>query len=133
MDLATARAALGLPSVDELTVPIDRVTYDSTATGPGALHCCVPGSTVDGHAFAADAVRRGASALLVQRHLMDVPVDVPQLVVDDVRVAMATAADVVYGHPSGELTVVGVTGTNGKTTTTFLLRSIFEAAGRTTA
>ena len=133
MDLATVRAALGLPAIDETTTVVDRVTYDSSTTGSGALHCCVPGATVDGHDFAADAVRRGAAALLVQRHLVDVADDVPQLVVADVRVSMARAADVVYGHPSGELAVVGVTGTNGKTTTTFLLRSIFEAADRTTA
>ena len=131
--LDRVRAALGLASVDEPTIAIDRVTYDSTTAGPGALHCCFPGSTRDGHDFAADAVARGAAALLVEHTIATIPAAVPQLVVPDARAAMAVAADVVYDHPSGDLTIVGVTGTNGKTTTTFLLRSIFEAAGRPTA
>jgi UDP-N-acetylmuramoyl-L-alanyl-D-glutamate--2,6-diaminopimelate ligase len=87
----------------------------------------VPGQRADGHDFAADAVGRGAVALLVERPL-DVPV--PQVVVGDVRLAMALAADAFFGRPTRELDVAGVTGTNGKTTTAFLLYSVLAAAGR---
>ena len=94
--------------------------------GPGTLFCAVPGLRADGHDFAAEAVARGAAAVLVQRPL-DLPV--PQVLVDDARMATALAASAVLGHPSRALTVVGVTGTNGKTTCAFLLRAVLEAAG----
>jgi UDP-N-acetylmuramoyl-L-alanyl-D-glutamate--2,6-diaminopimelate ligase len=87
----------------------------------------VPGATADGHDFARGAVAAGAVALLVDRELADVAV--PQVVVDDVRGAMGPLAAAVHGHPSRSLTVVGVTGTNGKTTTTAMLASVFAAAG----
>src|SRR5204862_4780699 len=101
--------------------------YAARAVEPGALFFCVPGTRADGHDFAPDAVARGAVALVVERPL-DLPV--PQLVVDDARAAMAVAADVFFGEPTRELEVVGVTGTNGKTTTAFLLYAILAAAGR---
>ena len=103
------------------------LAYDARAVAPGALFFCVPGSLADGHDFAADAVAGGAVALVVERQL---EVDVPQLVVGNVRAAMAVAADAFFGEPTRSLEVAGVTGTNGKTTTAFLLRSILEAAGR---
>ena len=105
------------------------LAYDARAVTPGAaaLFFCVPGSRADGHDFAADAVASGAVALVVERPL---EIDVPQLVVGDVRAAMAMAADAFFGEPTRSLEVAGVTGTNGKTTTTFLLRAILEAAGR---
>jgi UDP-N-acetylmuramoyl-L-alanyl-D-glutamate--2,6-diaminopimelate ligase len=106
---------------------VARVDHDSRAVAGGSLYCCVPGAVADGHDFAADALARGAVALLVERVL---PLPVPQLVVPDVRAAMAPAAAAVAGWPSRELTVVGVTGTNGKTTVTHLLERIFAAAGR---
>ena len=87
---------------------------------------CVPGFRADGHDFAADAVARGAAALVVERELA---LAVPQLVVESSRRAMALAADRFEGHPSGDLVLVGVTGTNGKTTTGLLLASVLEAAG----
>jgi UDP-N-acetylmuramoyl-L-alanyl-D-glutamate--2,6-diaminopimelate ligase len=102
------------------------LAYDARRVTPGALFFCVPGSRVDGHDFAADVVAAGAVALVVERPL---EVDVPQLVVDDARAAMAIAADAFFGEPTRELEVAGVTGTNGKTTTAFLLRSILDAAG----
>src|SRR6266700_3234341 len=108
-------------------VEIGDLAYDARAAEPGSLFFCVPGSRADGHEFAADAVANGAVALVVER---PVDLDVPQLVVPDVRRAMAPVADEFFGHPSEELQVVGVTGTNGKTTTTFLLYSILAAAGR---
>jgi UDP-N-acetylmuramoyl-L-alanyl-D-glutamate--2,6-diaminopimelate ligase len=108
-------------------VEIGDLAYEAAAVGPGTLFFCVPGSRADGHDFAAEAVAGGAVALVVERPL---PLDVPQLVVADVRRAMAPAADEFFGRPSEELQVAGVTGTNGKTTTAFLMYSILAAAGR---
>ena len=103
------------------------LAYDARRVTPGSLFVCVPGLRTDGHDFAAEAVANGAAALLVERPL-ELPV--PQLVVGDARAAMALAADAFFGHPTRELEVAGVTGTNGKTTTAFLLFSILAAAGR---
>jgi UDP-N-acetylmuramoyl-L-alanyl-D-glutamate--2,6-diaminopimelate ligase len=103
------------------------LAYDARAVEPGALFFCVPGARADGHDFAPDAVARGAVAMVVERPL---ELEVPQLVVDDSRAAMAVAADVFFGEPTHELQVAGVTGTNGKTTTAFLVYAILAAAGR---
>jgi len=102
------------------------LAYDARAVAPGALFFCVPGSRADGHDFVGDALERGAAALVVERPLEHA---VPQLVVPDTRRAMPVAADEFFGHPTEELRVAGVTGTNGKTTTTFLVYAILEAAG----
>jgi UDP-N-acetylmuramoyl-L-alanyl-D-glutamate--2,6-diaminopimelate ligase len=111
---------------------VSSVTFDSRDTSCGALFCCIPGGQRDGHDFAAEAVAAGASALLVERPLA---LDVPQVVVEagTAREAMALAAAEVYGHPSRDLVVVGVTGTNGKTTVTHMLQSILESSGTRTA
>jgi UDP-N-acetylmuramoyl-L-alanyl-D-glutamate--2,6-diaminopimelate ligase len=114
--------------VSRAPVEIADLAYDARAVAPGALFFCVPGERADGHDFAADAVARGAAALVVERALSGP--DVPQLVVPDARLAMAQAADVFFGRPTSELEVVGVTGTTGKTTTAHLLHSVLEAAGR---
>ena len=103
------------------------LAYDARAVTPGDLFFAVPGERADGHDFAPDAVVRGAAAVVVERAL-DLPV--PQVVVSDSRAAMAPAADVFFGEPTRELEVVGVTGTSGKTTTSFLLFAILAAAGR---
>jgi len=108
-------------------VEIGDLAYDTRAVTADALFFCVPGRRVDGHDLAWEAIERGAAAIVVER-LLDVRV--PQLVVLDSRAAMAMAADVFFGEPTKELEVAGVTGTNGKTTTAFLLRSMLEAAGR---
>jgi UDP-N-acetylmuramoyl-L-alanyl-D-glutamate--2,6-diaminopimelate ligase len=121
-DAVGAREILNPAQVD-----ISDLAYDARLVAPGALFACVPGQRADGHDFAAAAVERGAVALLAERAL---PVSVPQLLVPDARLAMALAADVFFGTPTRELEVVGVTGTNGKTTTAFLLYSILAAAGR---
>ena len=107
-------------------VEIGDLAYDTRSVAPGALFFCVPGRRQDGHELAWEAIERGAVALVVEREL---EVGVPQLLVPDVRAAMAVAADVFFGEPTKELEVVGVTGTNGKTTTAFLLHSMLEAAG----
>jgi UDP-N-acetylmuramoyl-L-alanyl-D-glutamate--2,6-diaminopimelate ligase len=119
---APIRQVLGDPSATQVTT----LTLDSGAVAPGTLFCCVPGRTFDGHDFAPEAVTIGATALLCQRPL---DLKVTQVVVDHVRPAVGPLAAALYGHPSRDLTVVGVTGTNGKTTTTWLLESIFGAAG----
>ena len=114
---------------DPSAVDVVTVVNDSRSVVPGALFCCVTGATVDGHDRAREAVAAGAVALLCERVL---PVEVAQVVVADVRAAMGVVAAALHGHPSSQLPVVGITGTNGKTTTTHLLAAILEAAGRPT-
>jgi UDP-N-acetylmuramoyl-L-alanyl-D-glutamate--2,6-diaminopimelate ligase len=113
-------------------VEVRDLAYDARAVTPGAAFFCVRGERADGHDFAAQAVENGAVALVVERPVELPPHqgDVRQLVVADSRAAMAVAADVFFGEPTRELEVAGVTGTNGKTTTAFLLHSILESAGR---
>ncbi len=111
-------------------VSVTGIVVDSRSAGPGALYCCVPGQRFDGHDFAPAAVAAGAVALLCQRPL---PLPVPQVIVAAVRPALGPLADALYDHPSRRLCVIGVTGTNGKTTTTALLAGVLTAAGRPTA
>jgi UDP-N-acetylmuramoyl-L-alanyl-D-glutamate--2,6-diaminopimelate ligase len=109
--------------------PVDVVelAYDTRAVVPGTLFFCVRGSHADGHAFAPTAAAAGAVAFVVEE---PVPVERPQLVVPNVRRAMPAAASLFFGNPTAELDVAAVTGTNGKTTTAFLLHAILDAAGR---
>jgi UDP-N-acetylmuramoyl-L-alanyl-D-glutamate--2,6-diaminopimelate ligase len=104
------------------------VAYRSSEVRPRFLFFCVPGTKGDGHAFAPEAARAGASAVVVERWL-DLPEEVVQVRVSSVRDAMGPVAAAFYGHPSRRLVMVGVTGTNGKTTTTYLLERVFEQAG----
>ncbi|HVF13844.1 MAG TPA: UDP-N-acetylmuramoyl-L-alanyl-D-glutamate--2,6-diaminopimelate ligase, partial [Acidimicrobiales bacterium] len=119
---------------DPAGTDIVAITATSQTVLPGSLFCCVQGRTTDGHRFAPAAVAAGAVALLCERPL-DTAVlgrEVPQAVVADGRAAMARAAAALHNHPSRRVAVVGVTGTNGKTTTTHLLKAILEADGRGT-
>ncbi len=109
--------------------PVTGVAYRSDAVRPGDAFFCISGFRHDGHAFAADAVSRGAVAV-VSEHPLEV--GIPNAVVGDTRVALAFAAARIYGFPSRHLGLVGVTGTNGKTTTTYILDSIMRAAGHVT-
>jgi UDP-N-acetylmuramoyl-L-alanyl-D-glutamate--2,6-diaminopimelate ligase len=109
---------------------IGGLAYDTRRVTPGTLFFCVPGFTRDGHDFAAQAVADGAVALVVERHLPEV--DVPQVRVESVRAAMAPAAAAFFGDPTATLRAAGITGTNGKTTTAFLLHALLEAGGRQT-
>jgi UDP-N-acetylmuramoyl-L-alanyl-D-glutamate--2,6-diaminopimelate ligase len=111
----------------EPSVEIRDLAYDSRRVGPGTLFFCFPGERTDGHDFAAAAVEAGASALVVERPL---ELEVPQAQVEDARAAMAPIAATFNGDPTSELGVVGITGTNGKTTTAFLVRHLLESAGR---
>ena len=108
-------------------VVVRGVTHDSRAVAPGTLFVAVPGLHVDGHDFVDDAIRRGAAAALVEHPVIDR--GLPQLVVESTRRALATAAAWWYGDPSADLGVVGITGTDGKTTTSFLATAALEAAG----
>jgi len=128
MQLDRLIAALGPAEVvGPAPLEVADLAYDTRSVVRGALFFCVRGSTVDGHELADDAVAAGAAALVVERVL---EVAVPQVVVPSVRAAMPCAADEFFGHPSQELEIAAVTGTNGKTTTAFLLRAILDAAGR---
>ena len=128
MQLERVIAALAPQDViGRASVELTDLAYDARAVRPGALFFCVPGERHDGHDFAGDAIERGAVALVVERPL---DLDVPQLVVTETRSAMAVAADEFFGRPTETLDVVGVTGTNGKTTTAYLVHAILEAAGR---
>src|SRR4051794_15035525 len=120
----TLRDLLGKGPAD---VRITGLAFDNRVVEAGTLFFCVPGFTRDGHDFAPDAIERGAAALVVARPL---GLGVPEVLVEDVRSAMATAAARFYGDPTARLPVVGITGTNGKTTTAFLVRSLVEAADR---
>ncbi len=111
------------------SVEVVDLAYDSRKAGAGTLFFCVRGEKVDGHDFAARAVEAGATALVVEREL---EFDLAQVIVPDARAAMAPIAARFFGDPTSELRVVGVTGTNGKTTTAFLIREILEGAGVST-
>ena len=99
------------------------IEYDSRRVKKGSLFCCIVGSLFDGHTFAEGAIQNGATALLVEREL---PLPVPQLVVKNARKAMAEMAAAFYGYPQREMMMLGVTGTNGKTTTTYMVKAIAE-------
>ncbi|MGN6215660.1 MAG: UDP-N-acetylmuramoyl-L-alanyl-D-glutamate--2,6-diaminopimelate ligase [Solirubrobacterales bacterium] len=116
----------GVRIVGDASVGIAELAYDSRKVEPGTLFFCVVGEKADGHRFAPRAVEDGAAALVVEREMTALAV--PQVVVPSSRAAMAPVAARFWGDPTGELRVVGVTGTNGKTTTAFLVREILEAA-----
>src|SRR5438552_10737795 len=107
-------------------VAIEGLAYDSRVVGPGDLFFCVSGFESDGHQFAAQAVERGAAALVVER---PIGLSVPEVLVSSSRDAMAPVAARFYGDPSAQLRVVGITGTNGKTTTAYLVRALLQAQG----
>lgn len=113
--------------------PISGIAYRSDAVHPGDAFCCIVGLKADGHSFAQDAIDRGARVLIVERkvYLADAT-DVTEVVVKDSRKAMARLASRFYGNPSEAFSLVGVTGTNGKTTTTFLVNHIAQVLGNKT-
>ena len=105
---------------------INKIEYNSRHTAKGDLFCCVVGTFSDGHDYAATAAQAGAAALVVEHEL---DIDLPQLVVANTRIAMAELAAAFYRNPSREMKMVGVTGTNGKTSTTYMIKAIAEHAG----
>ncbi|MDL2217856.1 UDP-N-acetylmuramoyl-L-alanyl-D-glutamate--2,6-diaminopimelate ligase [Christensenellaceae bacterium OttesenSCG-928-M15] len=106
---------------------IASIEYDSRKAKPGCLFSCIVGTFSDGHDYAAQAVKNGAAALLVEREM---PFDVPQVIVSNTRIAMAEMAAEFYDHPERGMRFVGITGTNGKTTSTYMLKAIAERAGK---
>jgi UDP-N-acetylmuramoyl-L-alanyl-D-glutamate--2,6-diaminopimelate ligase len=124
---ALSDAVRPLRTINLASTEITDLAYDARRVTPGTLFVCVRGLRADGHDFAPQAVENGAAALLVER---PVGLPVPQLVVADARAAMGLVADTFFASPTRELSVAGVTGTNGKTTTAFLLYAILAAAGR---
>jgi UDP-N-acetylmuramoyl-L-alanyl-D-glutamate--2,6-diaminopimelate ligase len=122
-DVMAPERVIGLP-VGE----VSSLAYDSRQVGPGTLFFAVPGVHVDGHEFAAAAVEQGALGVVVEHELPDI--GAVQLIVDSTRRALADAADAWFGRPSEQLEVIGITGTDGKTTTSFLAVAMLLAAGR---
>ncbi|HEX2925187.1 MAG TPA: UDP-N-acetylmuramoyl-L-alanyl-D-glutamate--2,6-diaminopimelate ligase [Ruminiclostridium sp.] len=111
-----------------LDVEIESVAYDSRKTKHGSLFVCVEGTVVDGHKYINDAIENGTKAFLVQKHV-DVPDGITIVEVDDTRFGLAAVSDAFFGHPSRKFNLIGITGTKGKTTTTYMVKSILEAAG----
>lgn len=107
-------------------VEVKNICYDSRKVTENSLFVCVTGFVTDGHEYAGAAVQNGAVALVCE-HRVDS--DIAQVLVDDSRKALAYLADRYYGHPSGKMKLIGITGTNGKTTTTYLVKRILECAG----
>jgi len=130
MNLRAVASTLGCATPDRAgDIEIADLAYDSRTVQPGSLFFCVPGAREDGHAHAVQAVQAGAAALVVERRLSLPDRPVPQLIVESSREAMGVLAAPFFGHPSRTVAVAGVTGTNGKTTTTYMLESIFRATG----
>ena len=113
-------------SLPQREADITDIAYDSRKVKPGALFCCLRGEKTDGHRFAKQAVDSGAAALIVEERL---PLDVPQLLVADGREAMARSAACFFDHPERKMTMLAVTGTNGKTSTTYMVKAVAEEAG----
>ena len=130
VQLSELAAAVGAELVGDGRIPVLDVTHDSRQVGPGFLFVAVRGFNSDGHDFVPQAIVGGAAALCVERR-QETPL--PQLIVSDTRAALPRLAATVHHHPSRRLRVVGVTGTNGKTTVAYLLESIAIAAGLTGA
>ncbi len=115
-------------SAPGLDVSCTGVTHDSRLAKPGSVFVALPGQKADGAAFAPQAIASGAVAIVAERSASG-SVGVPWIVVTDARLALALLAAEFFGHPSRQMKVVGITGTNGKTTTSYVMHSIFEAAG----
>ena len=129
MNICELAKALGASAEGGENIEITGLCASAAKVQRGDLFFCYKGRSFDSHEVAARAVRGGAAALVCERKL-DLPV--PQLIVGDGRAAMTAAAREFYGRPDRRLKMVGVTGTNGKTTVTYMLDSIFRAAGRST-
>ncbi len=114
-----------------LDVEVTDIIYDSRKVVPGSMFVCIPGAVADGHKFAGAAVEAGACVLLVEKEIeLPVEADVTVIMVPDTHYAMAFVSAAFFGYPAEEMKTIGITGTKGKTTTTYLVKSILENAGR---
>jgi len=127
LDLRSLVRNLECKIIGDENTKVDGLAYDSRRVSKGDLFFCISGFSADGHNYAQSAVENGASALMVTRVL---DINVPQILVSDDRQAMAAIACEFFGHPSKRLKTIGVTGTNGKTTTTYMCKSIAEKSGK---
>ena len=119
-----------------LDVEVDKILYDTRTlrdkeVGRGWMFICIPGVNFDGHSYAKEAVQKGAGVLVVSKEIPKAKNwEVTVIRVEDTRYAMAFLSAAYFGHPAEKLTVIGITGTKGKTTSTYLVKSILEHAGR---
>ena len=111
-------------------VEISDFQYDSRKVEKDGLFVCITGFQTDGHKYIPMALEKGAAALLCEHRVENVPEGVTVLVTKNNRIALALLSDHFYGHPSAEMNVIGVTGTNGKTSTTYLMKSILDRIGK---
>ncbi len=116
-----------LVNCEDMSQELEGISYNSKKTKPNDLFICLPGEHVDGHEFAEEAVDNGAVACVVERRLN---IDIPQIVVNSTEEILAQISSEYYGNPSQKLNVIGVTGTNGKTTVTHLIQHLYEAFGQ---
>ena len=119
-------------SAGDLSVDIDHIVYDSRKARRGSLFVCVTGFVTDGHKYIAQALSQGVSAILAERAVPELDDTGTWVLVDDTRRGLAHVSDRFFGHPSGKLDLIGITGTKGKTTATYMTRAILMAAGRCT-
>ena len=114
----------------EMEKEISDIIYDSRKVEKDTIFVCMVGAVVDGHDFVEDAVKKGAAALVVEHAVeIDIPENCTVLQVEDARYALAIMSAAFFGHPDRELTTIGLTGTKGKTTTTYMIREMLERSG----
>ncbi len=111
----------------DMNTPIGQITGNSREKTENGLFCCYAGARFDAHSFAPQAVENGCTALLVERFLPEL--NVPQVMVSNGRAALARVAAAFYGHPAKNMKLIGITGTKGKTTTSYMVKAICEQAG----
>lgn len=135
MDMAALKDLLTKIAYECVRGTLDKevtdIVYDSRKAAPGSMFVCIPGAVVDGHKFAEAAVSAGAGVLLVEKEV-ELPenTEVTVIRVADTHYAMAFVSAAFFGYPAEEMKIIGITGTKGKTTTTYLVKSILEQAGR---
>ncbi len=127
MRLSKLAKAVNIDVTIENEREISALCIDTKAVERGSLYICLRGENADGHAYAGSAVQKGAAALVVEEEL---PINVPQILVQNARIAYAKMAAAFYNHPTRRLKVIGITGTNGKTTVSYMLQSVLQAAGK---